>query len=233
MVALSDLLDSELQTTVAEVLTPQPTLIAPQIYQQITDALSESGWIVVPQFVSAEVTAELRAESMQQWQQAQFHQAGVGKGERFAVRQQIRSDSVMWLDPGNCSPVYRNYLNIMDELLSAINSSLYLGLHEFEGHAAIYPQGSYYQRHLDQFQGDNLRTVTAILYLNEAWSKADGGELRIYTSTEDDSYQEVLPLAGQLVVFLSARFPHEVMTAHKTRLSLTGWFKRHPHNLFQ
>ena len=72
-----------------------------------------------------------------------------------------------------------------------------------------------------------LRTLTTVLYLNPDWQSADGGQLRIYTDPDyPGRYQEVQPLAGTLVAFLSARFEHEVMPASRERLSLTGWFKR-------
>ncbi|HCH78783.1 MAG TPA: 2OG-Fe(II) oxygenase, partial [Pseudomonas sp.] len=34
--------------------------------------------------------------------------------------------------------------------------------------------------------------------------------------------------AGNLVVFLSGDFPHEVLVTQADRLSLTGWFRRRP-----
>ena len=37
---------------------------------------------------------------------------------------------------------------------------------------------------------------------------------------------DVLPRGGTLVVFLSDRFPHEVLPARRERLSLAGWFRR-------
>ena len=72
-----------------------------------------------------------------------------------------------------------------------------------------------------------MRTVTAILYLNRNWQPEDGGQLRIYTDPNDpEHYEELLPLGGRLVTFLSARFLHEVMPARRERFSITGWFKK-------
>lgn len=39
-------------------------------------------------------------------------------------------------------------------------------------------------------------------------------------------HQDLLPLAGRLVCFLSGDFPHEVLPARRERLSITGWFKK-------
>jgi SM-20-related protein len=102
-----------------------------------------------------------------------------------------------------------------------------LGLFELEAHLAVYPPGSFYRRHLDQFPGVGERTVTTILYLNQDWIQPGGGQLRLYTGPVDQRrYEEVLPLGGRLVTFLSARFLHEVLPARRDRLSITGWFKK-------
>ena len=45
-------------------------------------------------------------------------------------------------------------------------------------------------------------------------------------SQNPDRFEEILPQSGRLVLFLSARFLHEVMPARRERLSITGWFKR-------
>lgn len=139
----------------------------------------------------------------------------------------MRTDRVHWLDPGDCSSAQRRYLNAIEELRQAVNRILFLGLFELEGHLAIYPPGGYYRKHLDRFRGVELRTLSCIFYLNADWSKDDGGLLRIYTDPVDAShYEEILPLGGRLVTFLSARFPHEVMPARRDRISITGWLKR-------
>ena len=132
----------------------------------------------------------------------------------------------MWLDPAKCSAMQCCYLDALENLRQTINRQLFLGLFEFEGHLALYPPGSYYRRHLDRFRGTEQRVLTAILYLNQDWHERDGGQLRLYTDpTDEKNFEEILPLAGHLVIFLSALFPHEVMQARRDRLSITGWFK--------
>ena len=66
-----------------------------------------------------------------------------------------------------------------------------------------------------------------ILYLNESWTKADGGQLRMYFPQKDGSerVEDVLPLGGRLVVFLSEEIPHEVLPTLKERISITGWLR--------
>ena len=99
-------------------------------------------------------------------------------------------------------------------------------LFDFEAHVTMYPPGSFYVRHLDRFRDAPHRAVTAILYLNPAWTPDDGGALRLHLPGPDGGEipHDVVPQAGTLVTFLSAEIPHEVLPTRRERLSFTGWF---------
>jgi SM-20-related protein len=88
----------------------------------------------------------------------------------------------------------------------------------------LYPAGAIYARHRDRFRDDDARVISCVLYLNEGWQASDGGALRIHMP--EGGWRDVIPLAGTLVVFLSERFVHEVLAATRSRLALTGWFRR-------
>jgi len=196
-------------------------------YVGIADALAGPGWCLTPGFLSAAQCAALRAQADALDCQGAFKPAGVGRAADLAVRSAVRSDRVCWLDPESRDGAIGAYLAQLEDLRRTLNRDLCLGLFNFEGHLAIYPPGSFYRRHLDQFRGVEQRTLTCILYLNPDWQPADGGILRIYTDPDrPDHYDAVAPTGGTLVTFLSARFEHEVMPAVRERLSLTGWFKR-------
>jgi SM-20-related protein len=49
----------------------------------------------------------------------------------------------------------------------------------------------------------------------------------MYFPQEDGSerIEDVLPVGGRLVVFLSEEIPHEVMPTLKERISITGWLR--------
>ena len=116
-------------------------------------------------------------------------------------------------------------LQRLEGLRVAINRSLFLGLFDLEMHFAVYPPGAGYQRHLDRFRDDDRRSVTVILYLNEHWTREDGGLLRFWPEPESAPL-DIVPCGGTLVSFLSDRFWHEVLPARRERMSLTGWFRR-------
>ncbi|OYV05090.1 MAG: 2OG-Fe(II) oxygenase [Verrucomicrobiales bacterium VVV1] len=159
--------------------------------------------------------------------QGEFRKAGVGRGRALEVREEIRSDQVLWLEPGTGSTEQLAYLAQLEVLRLALNQRFFLGLFDFEGHFAIYPEGAFYKPHLDRHAGTSERTITVILYLNPDWQPGDGGELKLWTTSGEKSgaFELIEPRLGTMVCFLAGEFWHEVLPAHKTRMSITGWFR--------
>ncbi|HLD68551.1 MAG TPA: 2OG-Fe(II) oxygenase [Pseudomonas sp.] len=189
----------------------------------IVDDLAEHGWSQQNFFLAEDLTRELAAECRRRGQQGTLLPAGIGRGSGQAVREGVRGDRIQWLEAGE-STACDHYLALMDALRQTLNAGLYLGLADYESHFALYPPGAFYQRHLDRFRDDDRRAVSAVLYLNQGWGAEQGGALRLHLG--EDRQQDILPLGGRLVVFLSAEMPHEVLPATHERLSLTGWFRR-------
>lgn len=170
----------------------------------------------------------LRAECSEASDRGNFKRAGVGRGLDLQVREDIRGDHVMWLRTDAASVEQVVYLAKLELLRLALNQRFFLGLFEYEGHFAIYPEGAFYKAHLDRHAGTNDRIVTTILYLNPNWQPGDGGELKLWTTAGDKAGAFILiePRMGTLVCFMAAEFWHEVMPAKKTRMSITGWFRQ-------
>jgi len=206
--------------------SPVPPCEDPRI-TDVVNGLIETGWHVHENFLSAAEVAALAAETRALWaEEDAFRQAGVGVGPTLKVRPEIRSDYVLWLDPAAPTPAQLPYVALLEQLRFAINQALFLGLFEFEGFLAVYPPGSFYQKHLDNFLGARHRLVTCVLYLNPAWQPGDGGELRLYPDENlPAQFVDIAPRGGTLACFLSERFPHEVLPARQERFSLTGWFR--------
>jgi len=193
----------------------------------ISQAIYQNSYVVVDDFVDQSYRKALLKEQTDLLNQGQFKKAAVGKGDQKQVRAEIRSDEVLWMDPTTLSPLQVVFWEKIEELKQVLNRRCFLGLKSFEGHFARYPIGSFYKRHLDQFHAVPHRIVTVILYLNDSWTEADGGQLRMYFPQEDGSerIEDVLPVGGRLVVFLSEEIPHEVMPTQKERISITGWLR--------
>ncbi len=192
----------------------------------IADALSEKGYIVIPRALDANVLNGLQHRvtdlSPEQWLSA-----GIGRNTDFQQNKKIRSDNIFWISKND--PQESAFLQNMELLRQGLNQRLYMGLFDFEGHFATYPKGAFYQRHVDALHGRSNRVLSVILYLNDGWSADDGGELLMYPEhqecQEKEPIQRVVPELGTMVVFLSEQFPHEVLESHRQRYSLTGWFR--------
>ena len=89
--------------------------------------------------------------------------------------------------------------------------------------------------------------LTAIVYLNDGWTAADGGELRVHAASEcvcarsrggvgssdvwcgararSGGHCDIAPLLGRLLVFYSdARVPHEVLPTTAPRHAALLWY---------
>ena len=197
------------------------------LLDHISQEIYSNSYVVVDNFVDEAFRKALLKEQTDLLNHGQFTKAAVGKGDQKQVRAEIRSDEVLWMDSAALSPLQAIFWEKIEELKQVLNRRCFLGLKSFEGHFARYPIGSFYKRHLDQFHAVPHRIVTVILYLNDSWTEVDGGQLRMYFPQEDGSerVEDVLPLGGRLVVFLSEEIPHEVMPTHKERISITGWLR--------
>lgn len=164
--------------------------------------------------------AGLRWEAMQSdsWRLAKV-------GLDASTQRQIRRDHTIWMD-GATEP-QRDYLAQMETVRLAVNRALFAGLFEYEAHFAHYPPGAFYRKHVDALRGRGARVLTSVCYLNPHWQAGDGGELLLYCDRQDDRViQKIQPLGGDLLLFWSERFPHEVLPAKTDRYSIAGWFRR-------
>lgn len=153
-----------------------------------------------------------------------FKAARIGSAARLQRRDDIRGDSICWLD----DPVFeaeQSFLCVIEDLRLHLNREAFLGLFDHELHYACYPPGAGYARHVDQVRGPDLRRVSLILYLNEAWHPGDGGELRVFDAT---GYRDIEPVAGRLACFLTEGREHEVLPTQVDRMSISGWLRGRP-----
>ncbi len=186
----------------------------------LADGLAEAGFAIINDFLTvAEVQSILGQDDFKNGM-LQFKKAGVGKSQEKQINEAIRGDYIQWIDKATAQPPVQAYLNKLTELISFVNQSLFLSLKDYEVHMTIYPAGSFYKRHLDQFKKDDHRKLSLICYLNENWKEEEGGQLRIY---QQQKHFDILPVAGRLVCFRSDQLEHEVLPATRARLSLTGW----------
>ncbi|MEA2100243.1 MAG: 2OG-Fe(II) oxygenase [Campylobacterota bacterium] len=190
-----------------------------ELYSKITDSLVDDGYIVVENALCEELTTKLLDFSKNE---KDFKRAGISGAGDLHLDSDRRRDKIHWLEDDKA--VQSEFLEFTTGLKEYLNRELYLGLTYYESHFAIYDEGDFYETHLDAFKNSKNRVVTTVFYLNEEWSKDDGGELIVYDE-ENNFLTEVIPKANTLVVFLSDKFPHEVKPAKRKRFSIAGWFR--------
>lgn len=189
----------------------------------ICDDLTERGWSQQNFFLPEKLTIALAAECHLLSRAGEMKLAKVGRADEQVLRLDIRGDRIAWLKSGQSTDC-DHYLQMMENLRIALNRTLYLGLDEYESHFALYSSGMSYLKHLDRFQDDDRRTVSAVIYLNPDWLPEQGGALRLHP--EGRCVEDISPTGSRLVLFMSADMPHEVLPATRDRLSLAGWFRR-------
>lgn len=193
------------------------------MFVAMAEQVGKSGLSIWKDFLTPLELAEIRADVAVIQGAQGFGRAGTGQGEGNDVRDLVRRDEVHWIDRATDTKAQAILWDKLDSVKQALNRTLFLGLSQFNGHYASYPAGGYYRRHRDCFAQDDSRVVSTVLYLNENWQIADGGQLRVYGVK---SYVDIEPIGGTLVCFLSAESEHEVLLNHANRLSFTGWFSR-------
>ena len=188
-------------------------------YTHIIDAIATKSYVVIEDALEDFLSDALIAFAKES---SAYKNAGISSSAELQIDKTKRSDKTLWLEED--FGVQSEYLAFTQGLREAVNCSLYMGLSYYEAHFAMYEAGDFYEKHLDAFRGSKNRVLTTVFYLNDAWERSDGGELCIYDEN-DKLVEKVLPKKGTLVVFLSDKFPHEVLTAKRTRYSIAGWFR--------
>ena len=191
--------------------------------ETIINDLSENGYAICDAFLSAKTISSLANMATKRYLSGEMAFAKTGQQ---AKNTSIRGDSIFWLDENSHESSVQAYFIKMHLLRNALNLHLFMNVQALETHLAVYPVGSVYEKHLDQFnQGEGVQTrqLSSILYLNNHWLAADGGALRLHLN--ESECLDIAPSAGKLVLFLSSQFWHEVLPATRDRISLTGWFR--------
>ena len=190
-----------------------------KLYEKITDALVKDGYVIIRDAFNTDLPQKLLKFAQNE---KDFKKAGISNANNLHIDNQKRRDKIYWLDEDY--DIQSEFLSFTKGLKKYLNKELYLGLSYYESHFAIYKEGDFYEKHLDAFKQDKNRVVTTVFYLNNNWQKDDGGELIIYNK-DDKKLAEVAPEANTLVVFMSEKFPHEVLKAKRKRYSIAGWFR--------
>lgn len=189
------------------------------------DLLAQQNYLIIDNYFTPEQLTIAHHFFEQKQKENVFQKAAIGPSGNKKVISKIRGDYTYWLDRKKdieLKTVFENF----DEVKSLLNRLMFLSLAGYEFHLAHYPKGSFYKKHLDQFDSRNNRMISMIIYLNKNWSTNDGGELRIYPEGEESV--DIAPLENRCVIFRSDILFHEVLVSNTSRKSITGWMLYQP-----
>jgi SM-20-related protein len=198
-----------------------PMTLRSNEFDTATAALAVDGWCVIDNLMSAMQTRALADECNAMHAAQLLSPARIGASRASST---LRGDTTNWFAPEVLSSPQQAFADRIDVLRIALNRNLMLGLVDEESHYAMYEPGMGYARHLDCLRNSDARVISAVFYLNDAWQDAEGGALRLHLA--DLSWRDFYPHAGNLLLFLSARFEHEVLPATRNRMSIACWMRQ-------
>ena len=192
-------------------------------WDSVLDRLAADDYAIIDSFLPQNVLDRIEATFDAVEAEDRLHAAKIGHASEEQRISEIRSDYVHWLDRERDCDLEPFFAGI-DDLRIAVGRAMYISLLGYEFHLAKYPPGAFYKAHLDQFDHRDNRQLSLVIYLNTSWQPGDGGELKIH----GDRPAIVEPRYNRAVLFRSDRVLHEVLIAHKSRRSLTGWLLKRP-----
>jgi len=194
------------------------------VYEQVIEGLISQKYSVTDGFFSVDDVLSLRNSLLQKYQEDVFKKSAIGNQSNEKIIEAVRGDFILWLDESNPENSESVFFEKLNDFTNYLNRTCFMGITDKEFHYAVYPEGTYYKRHLDTFQNDSRRKLSIVCYLNdEDWKPEYGGELTIYF--EDKPPLDIYPVQGRMVIFESQVLEHEVKPVKKRRLSITGWLK--------
>lgn len=197
------------------------------VYEKIISDLLEKQYSIIEDFFDLPEVAQLRNSLWEKFEEDNFKKAAIGNRTNELIEKSIRGDFILWLNESEAREAEKTFFRKINDFVEYLNRTCYLGILHKEFHYALYPEGTFYKRHLDTFQNDDRRKLSLVCYLNEQdWKPEYGGELVIYKNENGKEVETTIyPFPGRVVIFESQILEHEVKPVKTERLSITGWLK--------
>jgi len=193
-------------------------------FEKLIQGLLENDYACCDDFINEQTVSGLRKKMLELNSSGEMGSAGTGRKLEYQKNNQIRGDTIKWIEKDSKDPFEEVYLRKVEKFVSYLNRTCYTSINDSESHYARYAQKSYYKRHLDQFKNDRGRKFSMVLYLNENWLINDGGMLSLYLGA--GKQENISPIGGRMVFFRSDQIEHEVHPSFtRDRMSIAGWLK--------
>ncbi|WP_235942620.1 2OG-Fe(II) oxygenase [Salinimicrobium oceani] len=202
-------------------------IVENQVYEKIISDLVEQQYSIVEDFFSLTEVEELRNSLLSKYEEDNFKKAAIGNRTNEVVAKSVRGDFILWLNEAEAAASEKAFFKTINDFVHYLNRTCFMGILHKEFHYALYPEGTFYKRHLDTFQNDDRRKLSMVCYLNDQdWQPEYGGELVIYKNENGvEVPKTIYPFPGRMVIFESQLLEHEVKPVKTERLSITGWLK--------
>ncbi|HTE24040.1 2OG-Fe(II) oxygenase [Flavitalea sp.] len=198
------------------------TILLEKIFDTLVSSFIDNKIGIAENFLSQSIAFHLKENLIALYGEKLMELAGTGAKDNLNHDDLFRSDIIYWLDRNHDNIHENSFFDLMDAFIIYLNETCYTGITSYEFHYTLYEKGSFYKKHIDQFQGNDSRKYSMIMYLNDEWESADGGELRIH---HEGRMEDIFPVNGKSVFFRSSELAHEVLVSNKPRMSITGWLK--------
>jgi SM-20-related protein len=197
------------------------------VYEQIIQDIGWKKFSIIDDFFSSEIVSHLRQSLLNKHEENRFKKAAIGNRVNELIVKSIRGDHILWIDEMTSNTAESLFFNQINDLVSYLNKTCFMGILQKEFHYALYPKGTFYKRHIDTFQNDDRRKLSFVCYLNtEDWKPENGGELVLYLGEKAMEAEKIIyPFPGRIVIFESQIIEHEVKPVEIERFSITGWLK--------
>lgn len=198
------------------------------LYEHIISDIANKHYSVIENFFSPEEVLSLRTSLLSKHEEDAFKKAAIGNRVNETIMASIRGDRILWIDETKANASELLFFEKVNSLINYLNRTCFMGILQKEFHYALYPEGTFYKRHIDTFQNDDRRKLSFVCYLNdEDWKTENGGELVLYLNGNNGEKENIIyPFPGKVVIFESQIIEHEVKPVlQNNRLSITGWLK--------
>ncbi|MDP2386661.1 MAG: 2OG-Fe(II) oxygenase [Bacteroidota bacterium] len=192
-------------------------------FETLINSFIENKIGISEHFLSKELANHLKENLLSLNGKKLLSVAGTGNAFKLNHDAEVRSDSIYWLDRKHEDQYENEFFDQIDDFVKYLNRTCYAGVTGYEFHYSLYEIGSFYKKHIDQFQNNSGRQYSMISYLNADWKGDDGGQLMIH---QENNNQKIPPTQGKTVFFRSNELEHEVLLTTQRRMSVTGWLKR-------
>jgi len=145
-----------------------------KIFDCLIDSFIKDKVGIAENFLSVSLATHLKDNLIGLFENKKLLNAGVGNDQVVNQNKLIRSDVIYWLDRKHNNQHENDFFDLMDEFVVYLNRTCYTGITGYEFHYTLYESGTFYKKHIDQFQNNGSRQYSMIMYLNSDWKVGDG-----------------------------------------------------------